>query len=102
MCTKHSHLSPTYDVLTISYKRSFNKAVLIHEKSGKIICDWRFCPDYGLVIYQQFQLYQCSDKGILKLRFGVGIKEMRENELVLQDAKPAANLKLFPTIMCSH
>jgi thioredoxin reductase (NADPH) len=31
------------------------------------------------------QLYQCFDDGTLDLRFGVGIKEMRWNELVLED-----------------
>ncbi len=33
----------------------------------------------------KFQLYQCADNGIIDLRFGVGIKEMRENELVLEE-----------------
>jgi thioredoxin reductase len=33
----------------------------------------------------KFQLYSCAENGILDLRFGVGIKEMRENEIVLED-----------------
>lgn len=35
----------------------------------------------------KFQLYQCADEGIIDLRFGVAIKEMRENEVVLEDVK---------------
>ncbi len=35
----------------------------------------------------KFQLYQCADDGILDLRFGIAIKEMRENELVLEDVR---------------
>jgi thioredoxin reductase len=35
----------------------------------------------------KFQLYQCADNGILDLRFGVGIREMREHELVLENVK---------------
>ncbi|MFT3742986.1 MAG: NAD(P)-binding domain-containing protein [Pyrinomonadaceae bacterium] len=33
----------------------------------------------------KFQLYSCAENGILDLKFGVGIKEMRENEVVLED-----------------
>lgn len=33
----------------------------------------------------KFQLYQCAEDGILDLRFGVGIKEMREAEVVLEN-----------------
>ncbi|PYT01718.1 MAG: hypothetical protein DMF63_02410 [Acidobacteria bacterium] len=33
----------------------------------------------------KFQLYQCADEGILDLRFGIAIKEMREHELVLEN-----------------
>ncbi len=32
----------------------------------------------------KFQLYNCADEGLIDLRFGVGIKEMREHELVLE------------------
>ena len=35
----------------------------------------------------KFQLYQCADAGIIDLRLGVGIKEMREHEVVLEDVK---------------
>ncbi len=35
----------------------------------------------------KFQMYQCADDGILDLRFGIAIKEMRENELVLEDVR---------------
>lgn len=32
----------------------------------------------------KLQLYQCADDGLLDLKFGVGIKEMRENEVVIE------------------
>ncbi len=35
----------------------------------------------------KFQLYNCSDDGIIDLRFGVGIKEMREHEVVLENVR---------------
>jgi thioredoxin reductase len=35
----------------------------------------------------KFQLYQCAEDGLIDLRFGVGIKEMREGEVVLEDVK---------------
>ncbi|MBA3631527.1 MAG: NAD(P)-binding domain-containing protein [Acidobacteria bacterium] len=35
----------------------------------------------------KLQLYQCMDDGIISVRFGVGIKEMRENEVVLMNVK---------------
>jgi thioredoxin reductase len=33
----------------------------------------------------KLQLYQCFDDGILDVRFGVAIKELRDNEVVLED-----------------
>ncbi|MGB7202380.1 MAG: NAD(P)-binding domain-containing protein [Pyrinomonadaceae bacterium] len=33
----------------------------------------------------KFQLYNCADDGLLDLKFGVGIKEMRGKEVVLED-----------------
>jgi thioredoxin reductase len=44
----------------------------------------------------KFQLYQCADNGIIDLRFGVGVKEMRENELVLEDVKSKKELETIP------
>ena len=44
----------------------------------------------------KFQLYQCADDGIIDLRFGVGIKEMRENELVLEDVKTKQVIDTIP------
>ena len=44
----------------------------------------------------KFQLYQCADNGIIDLRFGVGIKEMRENEIVLEDVKTHKELETIP------
>jgi thioredoxin reductase/ferredoxin-like protein FixX len=44
----------------------------------------------------KFQLYQCADNGIIDLRFGVGIKEMRENEVVLEDVKTKKDLETIP------
>ncbi len=42
------------------------------------------------------QLYQCVDDGILDLRFGVGIKEMRWNELVLEDVRSGEEIETVP------
>ena len=33
----------------------------------------------------KLQLYQCADDGLIDLRFGQGIREMRERELVIED-----------------
>jgi thioredoxin reductase/NAD-dependent dihydropyrimidine dehydrogenase PreA subunit len=44
----------------------------------------------------KFQLYQCADDGILELRFGVAIKEMRETELVLSDVVTGAEVGSIP------
>lgn len=42
------------------------------------------------------QLYQCFDEGILDVRFGVAIKEMREEELVLEDVRTGRELETVP------
>ena len=44
----------------------------------------------------KFQIYTCAENGLLDLRFGVGIKEMRENELVLEDVKTKEELETIP------
>lgn len=44
----------------------------------------------------KLQLYQCADSGIIDLRFGVGIKEMREGEVVLEDVKTKKELETIP------
>jgi thioredoxin reductase len=44
----------------------------------------------------KFQLYQCADDGIIDLRFGVGIKEMRENELVLENVVTKQEVGTIP------
>jgi thioredoxin reductase len=44
----------------------------------------------------KFQLYQCADDGIIDLRFGVGIKEMRENELVLENVVTKEEVGTIP------
>jgi thioredoxin reductase (NADPH) len=44
----------------------------------------------------KLQLYQCADDGILDLRFGVGIKEMREHELVVEDVVTGEILETIP------
>ena len=44
----------------------------------------------------KFQLYNCSDDGILDLRFGVGIKEMRENEVVLENVRTKQEVGTIP------
>jgi len=35
----------------------------------------------------KYHLYNCADNGLIDLRLGIGIREMRENELVLEDVK---------------
>lgn len=44
----------------------------------------------------KFQLYQCADDGILDLRFGIAIKEMRERELVLEDVRTGEEVETIP------
>lgn len=44
----------------------------------------------------KYQLYQCADDGVIDLRFGVGIKELRENEVVLEDVKTKTELGTIP------
>lgn len=44
----------------------------------------------------KYQLYQCADDGIIDLRFGVGIKEMREHELVLENVKTKEEVGTIP------
>ncbi len=44
----------------------------------------------------KFQLYQCAEDGLLSLRFGVGIKEMREHEVVLEDVVTKKELETIP------
>src|SRR5207248_11734559 len=44
----------------------------------------------------KFQLYQCADNGLIDLRFGVGIKEMREHELVLEDVGTKKEIETIP------
>lgn len=44
----------------------------------------------------KFQIYSCAENGLLDLRFGVGIKEMCENELVLEDVKTKQELETIP------
>jgi thioredoxin reductase len=44
----------------------------------------------------KFQLYQCADDGIIDLRFGIGITEMREHELVLENVKTKEEVGTIP------
>lgn len=44
----------------------------------------------------KFQLYQCADDGILDLRFGIAIKELRENEVVLEDVASGEIIETIP------
>jgi thioredoxin reductase/NAD-dependent dihydropyrimidine dehydrogenase PreA subunit len=44
----------------------------------------------------KFQLYQCADNGIIDLKFGIGIKEMREHELVLEEVKTKKEIGTIP------
>ena len=44
----------------------------------------------------KFQLYQCAEDGLLDLRFSVGIKEMREHEVVLENPFTKEELDTIP------
>ena len=44
----------------------------------------------------KFQLYQSAEDGLLSLRFGVGIKEMREHEVVLENPFTKEELDTIP------
>jgi thioredoxin reductase (NADPH) len=44
----------------------------------------------------KFQLYNCAEDGLLELKFGVGIKEMREHEVVLEDVKTKEIVATIP------
>lgn len=44
----------------------------------------------------KLQLYQCLDDGLLDVRFGVGIKELRESEVVIMDAQSKAVTETIP------
>ncbi len=44
----------------------------------------------------KLQLYQCLDDGLLDVQFGVGIKELREREVVIMNAKTKAVTSTIP------
>ena len=44
----------------------------------------------------KYQIYSCAEDGILDLKFGAGIKEMREHEVVLEDVKTKQEVGTIP------
>lgn len=44
----------------------------------------------------KFQLYKCFDEGLLDLRFGIAIKELRETEVVLEEVRSGKELGTLP------
>lgn len=44
----------------------------------------------------KFLLYKCADEGLIDLRFDIGIKEMRENELVLEKVTTKTEIETIP------
>jgi thioredoxin reductase len=44
----------------------------------------------------KYQIYSCAEDGILDLKFGVGIKEMREGEVVIEDVKTKQEIATIP------
>lgn len=44
----------------------------------------------------KFQLYNCAEDGLLDLKFGVGIREMREREVVIEDVKTKEIVATIP------
>jgi thioredoxin reductase/ferredoxin-like protein FixX len=43
----------------------------------------------------KLQLYSCAERGLIDLRFGVGIKELRERELVLEDVRTKREIEII-------
>lgn len=44
----------------------------------------------------KLQLYRCAEEGLIDLRFGVGIREMRESDVVLEDVVSKQELETIP------
>ncbi len=44
----------------------------------------------------KYQIYSCAEDGILDLQFGVGIKEMRENEVVIENVITKEEIATIP------
>jgi thioredoxin reductase len=44
----------------------------------------------------KYQIYSCAEDGLLDLKFGVGIKEMRASEVVLEDVKTKQEIATIP------
>lgn len=44
----------------------------------------------------KLQLYQCADEGLIDLRFGQGVKEMREHELLIEDVVSKREIDTIP------
>ena len=44
----------------------------------------------------KYQIYSCAEDGLLDLKFGAGIKEMREHEVILEDVKTKQEIGTIP------
>lgn len=44
----------------------------------------------------KFQLYKCFDEGLLDIRFGIAIKELREREVILEDVQSGKEIGAIP------
>jgi thioredoxin reductase len=44
----------------------------------------------------KYQLYKCADDGLIDLRFGIGIRELREREVVLEDVGSKEIVETIP------
>jgi len=44
----------------------------------------------------KLQLYHCADEGLIDLRFGAGVKEMTEHEVVIENAKTKQAIDTIP------
>ncbi|HTH50930.1 MAG TPA: NAD(P)-binding domain-containing protein [Pyrinomonadaceae bacterium] len=44
----------------------------------------------------KYQIYSCAEDGILDLKFGVGVKEIREREVVLEDVRTKQVIATIP------
>ncbi len=44
----------------------------------------------------KLQLYSCAEQGLIDLRFGVGIKELREREVVIEEVASKREIETIP------
>ncbi len=66
------------------------------EQMNKVTMLVRDFLDPTVKFANKFQLYQCVDDGLIDLRLGIGIREMREQELVLENVGTKQEVGTIP------